>query len=118
MSKLTANCICVVCNRALWFREFARNGVAPAVHLGRAREQAPLRTRHPQHSVRPGTGSDWNPDWQHTKMWTTTQQDFSRPIVVCNRMKKPSRRGGSKNRVAPAGLLRKIQQSGCQNLIF
>ncbi len=27
-----------MCNRALWFREFAQNGAAPSVHLERARE--------------------------------------------------------------------------------
>jgi hypothetical protein len=76
------------------FRDIPQIGVAPAVHLERARERVPLRTRLPLHSTRPAIETDWNFYWRRTVLRTTARQDFSRTQVVCINSKTGRKGGG------------------------
>jgi hypothetical protein len=72
---------CMMCQRTI---EAAQIGVVSTAQLERERERAQLRTRHP-----PGLSkdwdqkTDWNPNWCHTRLWTTAWRDFSLSWVVC-----------------------------------
>ncbi len=116
MPKFTSLSICMVCNRALWFWDFAQNSSAPAVHLESARESAPVRARHPWTLHAPGLESYWNPDCRSAGLRTTARQDFYHHHVVCNSSKTERKEG--RQGITAAGLLTKIHQNGHQNVIL
>jgi hypothetical protein len=69
----------------LWYRgcglwEFAHNGVAPSLHLERARERTQLRTRHPHTLDDMGAETGWNPGWCCARLRTTTHPGLLPPM--------------------------------------
>jgi hypothetical protein len=89
-----------------------------AVHLERARERAPLRTRLP-----PALYAAHDRKlieifyWHRTVLRTTARRDFSRAQVVCINSKTRRKGGGSPGDVA-VGFLMKKRQNGRLNVIF
>jgi hypothetical protein len=65
----------------------------------------PLRTRHPCTLSGPGLETDCNVDWHHTRLQTTTRQEFFCLQVVCN---KTERNGGWQGHAATEFFLQKL----------
>ncbi len=98
------------------FRELAQIATAPAVQLERG-EQARLRTHHPHTQRSPWPETDWNSDWCHSGLQTTAPRASPALRVVCNSSKTEQKGGGQQGGTA-AGLLMKIHQNVCQNVIL
>jgi hypothetical protein len=95
--KLTFTGLCVVYHRALRFwKSVQKKKRCGASYTLRKRDRAgPTENSSPPALYRPRPETDWNVDRRHTGLRTTSQQDFSRPRVVCIHSKTKRKGGGA-----------------------